>query len=95
MAGYLMSRWTTDNKTQPNTCVLGFSGDTWCIAFIEADDPAVQAQAAAPPNAGLGMTVTEFDEFIASEAGDSPSVPDSFSRADIYANTLRKAVSVI
>jgi hypothetical protein len=42
------------------------------------------AEVSTPLNAASGTPVADFDGLIDSEAGNYPSLPKSFSRADIY-----------
>ena len=42
------------------------------------------AEASTPLNAVSGMPIADLDRLIEAEAGSYPSLPASFSRADIY-----------
>ena len=42
------------------------------------------AEASTPLNAASGMPVADLDRLIETEAGNYPTLPRSFSRAEIY-----------
>ncbi len=44
------------------------------------------AEASAPLNVASGMSVGDLDRLLDSEAGHYPSLPNLFSRADIYSD---------